>query len=406
MRLMQLHVADGQLDTLTTPEFLSRGDTYPRFSPDGSRLALIRSDRGITRDVFLMPAAGGEPTRLTSGFFSCGGVDWAPDGKSLVLSATLRGTYDLWRVDAANGKTTLMPARTNRSLHPAWSERGGSLVFVNNTDVTDLVVGSLANDSTETSVASSTRIDVSGRISPDGKSILFMSDRGGSDELWLLDRSTNAVRQLTDFAGGALRKPRWSPNGRWVAVNTGRESLLQIVVINVTSGMQRQVTSAAVHHRLGHWSADGEYIFYSHENGPDWQIAKVRLDGTGAVDVAAPGCLSLYEQQNGDLYYFKETEEGLFKIQSPGNEDKVVEPVDLPNLANMQVDDHGFWFIRKSEDISYLTHYDYATGQLDDRVVLQGTPNGEFHLAVDGKTFVYTSVVQTGNDLMIVPDMH
>jgi Tol biopolymer transport system component/DNA-binding winged helix-turn-helix (wHTH) protein len=401
MRLMRLRVADGKADTLTFPENLSRGDTYPRFSPDGTRLALVRSDRGISRHVAMMPAAGGDVTRLTDGFFSCGGLDWAPDGESLVLSATPRGTFELWRVAADDGAMTLLPTRIHRSMHPSWAA-DGTLVFTDNTLDMDLLTGDLGEPAFRETVARSTRLDMGGRISPDGGTIVFISDRGGSRELWLLDRSDGSVRPLTTFAGDALRKPLWSPDGRWIAVNVGRGGLLQVVVIDVASGLQRQVTPDTGHHRLGHWSADGAHVFYSREDGPEWRIAKVRLDGAGAEDVPAPGCLSLREQPDGGLLYFKETEDGLFRRPRAGGEETVVAPAALQELNNIQLAVDGYWFTRSVDGVPHLSFHEFASGVVSDRAVLGGDPTGVFHLAPDGRRFVYDSVARTSNDLVMV----
>ncbi len=403
MQLFALNVADGQVDTLTTPEPLSRGDMYPRYSPDESQLALVRSDRGISRAVHLMPATGGPAVPLTDDFFSCGGLDWAPDGQSLIISAVLHGTFELWRIDTHSGAMARLPLRTQRSLSPSWPLAGGPLILTDNQLNADLMVGHFGT-AEETAAAPSTRLDQSGRFAPDGQSFLFVSDRGGRRELWLQNRVDGLLRQLTDFGGTVLRKPRWSPDGRWIAVNVGREGLLQIVVIDVASGLQRQVTSDDVHHRLGHWSADGQSLFYSYEKGRGWQIAKVRFDGTGALDLPVPGCATLREEPGGELIYFKETEDGLFRRPQAGGEELVVGPDALFDQMDLQLAPDGYWFIRRTDAGAHLAFFDYATGEVADRAALQGDPIGDFHVAADGSEFVYTSVVQTGNDLVIVRD--
>lgn len=403
MRLFRLDVADGRVDTLTAPEDLSRGDTFPRYSPDGKQLALVRSDRGINRRIHLMPADGGQPVPLATPFFSCGGLDWAPDGESLLLSATLRGTFELYRVEASHGSVIPMPVRIHRSMSPSWSKADGPLVFTDNALDVDLVVGRFDGEG-EQAAASSTRLDMTGRFSPAGTSILFISDRGGSRELWLQDRADGSVRSLSDFGGDALRKPRWSPDGRRVAVNVGRDGYLQIVVIDVASGLQRQVTSDPIHHRLGHWSADGQSIFYSREKGADWQIARVRFDGTDAADVPMPGCATLHEGPGGQLVYFKETEDGLFLRPGSGGEERIVDPESMFDLMHLQVTDTGYWFIRRSAEGAALAFYEFASGDVQERVALQDNPTGEFHVSLDEKEFVYTSVVSSANDLVIVDD--
>jgi len=406
MRLLRLQVADGRLDTLTAPEPLARGDTYPRFSPDGALLAFVRSDRGSSRDVFVMSADGGPARRLTHGFTTCGGLDWAPDGQALVLSATLRGPYELWRVPTDGAPATLLPARSHRALHPACGAGAGPLVFVDSVLDTDLEIRTIDGDGDKETqaVAQSTRLDFGGRFSPDGRTVLFISERGGSRELWLLDRGNGTVKQLTSIAGDALSKPRWSPDGRRVAVNVSRGGWLQIVVIDVASSLQRQVTPEGGHHRLGHWSADGTSIFYSRERGTEWQIGKVRLDGTGAGDVASPGCLTLNEQPNGALTYFKEAEPGIFRQQAGAPEELLAMPDDSVDLDNLEVAANGYWFAHTEGEHAWLAFHDFTTGRVRNVSRLPESATGEFHVSHDGREYLCVTVARSGSDLAIVPD--
>lgn len=406
MRLLRVHVADGRLDTLTTPEPLARGDTYPRFSPDGTELAFLRSDHGSSRDVFVMPAEGGGPRKLTHGFTTCGGLDWAPDGASLVLSATWRGPYELWRVPADGSRATLLPAKGHRPLHPACGTGSGPLVFVDSVLDTDLQLIPLGGAGAPQTVAPSTRLDLGGRFSPDGRTVLFISERTGTRELWLFERATGETRQLTSIAGDALRKARWSPDGRRVAVNVARDGWLQVVVVDVASGLQRQVTPAGGHHRLGHWSADGSSLFYSRERGAQWQIAKVGLDGTGAVDIPVPGCLSLHQDARGKLTYFKETAPGLFR-QGVGltAEDLLASLDDVASMDNLEVTDSGCWFVRADGDSAWLAFRDFGTGTVRDAAPLPQNATGEFDVAPDGSAFLCSVVARSGADLVVVPNL-
>lgn len=405
MRLLRLRIADGGVEPVTTPEPLSRGDTWPRFSPDGAQLAFVRSDRGSSREVMVMPSAGGEVRRLTGGFSTTGGLDWAGDGRSLVLSATLRGTYELWRVPVAGGEPELLPTKGHRALHPDCGGEDGPLVYVDSVLDTELEIRALATPEQAQTVAPSTRLDTGARFSPDGRTVLFVSERSGSRELWLLDRDSGAVRQLSAFAGDALRKPRWSPDGRRVAVNVTRNGWLQIVVVDVTSGLQRQVTPDGGHYRLGHWSADGDGIFYSRERGAEWQVGRVRLDGTGAVDVPCPGCLSLHEQPDGTLTYFRETEPGLFRGLPGGREDRLPVPEDDgAGTENLEVTADGCWFTRVTGAVAWLSFRDFATGTVRNEVQLPDNATGEFHVSGDGREVLLSTVARSGSDLVLVAE--
>lgn len=52
--------------------------------------------------------------------------------------------------------------------------------------------------------------------SPDGRTLAFVSDRGGERQIWLIDRFGGEARQLTTMRNGAAN-PVWSPDGQRIA---------------------------------------------------------------------------------------------------------------------------------------------------------------------------------------------
>ena len=59
----------------------------PRFSPNGSQLAFVGREEGPA-DVYVMPASGGQPKRLTYHPAADEVIGWTPDGKSVVFRST------------------------------------------------------------------------------------------------------------------------------------------------------------------------------------------------------------------------------------------------------------------------------------------------------------------------------
>ena len=67
-------------------------ETFPRFSPDGTRIA-FSGDYDGNVDVYVMPASGGMPTRLTWHPMADRMVDWDPDGESLLYARNSSGPW-------------------------------------------------------------------------------------------------------------------------------------------------------------------------------------------------------------------------------------------------------------------------------------------------------------------------
>jgi len=69
-----------------------------------------------------------------------------------------------------------------------------------------------------TALTSGMMYDAQPRFSPDGKSIVFTSDRNGGDNVWTMDLTTKASRVVTQGKGVRYRSPTWTPDGKYIVV--------------------------------------------------------------------------------------------------------------------------------------------------------------------------------------------
>ena len=79
---------------------------------------------------------------------------------------------------------------------------------------------------TPTRIASGLAWEVQPRFSPDGSRIAFTSDRGGGDNIWVMNADGSDMRQLTDEDFRLMHQPSWSPDGQFIVAKkhftTGR----------------------------------------------------------------------------------------------------------------------------------------------------------------------------------------
>ena len=117
-------------------------------------------------------------------------------------------------------------------------------------------------------------------FSPDGKRLLFYSDRTGKDQLYTMRPDGGDVRRVastafTDNAGS------WSPDGKRIAFTSDRGEGVDIYVMDADGTHVRRLTNLHATARAPVWSPDGNQILFSVDGVGPSAIFVVRADGTG-----------------------------------------------------------------------------------------------------------------------------
>jgi len=108
----------------------------PRFSPDGRYVAFVRVtvDRVGNRyrhAIWLAPAGGGPPRRLTAGAKSDMAPRWSPDGRRIAFVSTRDGDKpQLYLIDIDGGEARRLTSMRNGAGEPAWSADGRRIAFL------------------------------------------------------------------------------------------------------------------------------------------------------------------------------------------------------------------------------------------------------------------------------------
>ncbi|WP_337177812.1 S9 family peptidase [Paludisphaera sp.] len=120
---------------MTTDDLLavkSVGD--PQLSPDGSRVAYVVSevdkDAGKSNSsLWLVPTAGGEPTKLTSAPGANNHPRWSPDGKTIAFVSSRGGSSQVWLLPIDGGEARQLTKLPIDVDGPVWSPKGDRIAF-------------------------------------------------------------------------------------------------------------------------------------------------------------------------------------------------------------------------------------------------------------------------------------
>ncbi len=110
-------------------------DQHPSWSADGKRIAFSSyrdghfiADSGLTSEIYVMDADGGNPQRLTENRQN----DDSPDGTRIVFSSDRKGdfaNYEIYVMDADGGNQQRLTENRDRDVSPSWSADGTRIAF-------------------------------------------------------------------------------------------------------------------------------------------------------------------------------------------------------------------------------------------------------------------------------------
>ncbi|HEY1913403.1 MAG TPA: hypothetical protein VGG73_20925, partial [Vicinamibacterales bacterium] len=319
-------------------------EMFPRFSPDGSKIAFTAAYDG-NADVYVIPTAGGVPSRLTFHPMNDRVIGWHPDGKRILFASARdsgRQRYNqFYLVSVDGGLPEKLPVPYGE--FGAYSPDGQQFVYMPmSQDFRNWkrYRGGWAPDLWVFDLKSFASRNITNNPANDaqpmwrGNTIYFLSDRDASERnnIWAEDVSTGAVRQVTHFVDFDITFPSIGPDsivflagGRMHLLNLAneKESEVQIRVLTdettlrahtanaeklatnpsvsptgkrvafeargdvVTVPAERGATldvtrSSGVSERYPRWSPDGKTLAYWSDRSGEYELTLTPAESAGA----------------------------------------------------------------------------------------------------------------------------
>ncbi len=401
--ILLLSVEDGQRKVLVSPPgpFLAS----PAFSPDGKMVAFVQGAGFLAQDIFVLPALGGEPRRLTLDNREIDGLTWMRDGSKIVFSSIRTGLSSLWEISLSGGRPELVSGAGGDALAPSISPRGDRLAYVHTLFHLNIWrtegLGTKGARRPPQKLIESSRMDAEGEYSPDGKRIVFSSDRSGSFEIWAANEDGSNPVQLTSL-GASAGSPRWSPDGKRIAFDSRLEGHSDIFIINSEGGSPRRLTTENAENNIPAWSRNGEWIYFSSDRGGKWQIWKAPSVGGAAMQVTKKGGFVAQESPDGRTLYYQDYDRSLWKM--PVN---VGDPIRVLNkVGEWSVLGKGMYFLEDNERLAKIKFLDFATSRTQEVTTVNLGPRAfareMFSVSPDAKWILYGRVDQVESDIMLV----
>ena len=293
-------VGGGDVRWLTNPRE-GFGDGDPAFSPDGRTLAFVRrSGWGSGHEVFVLRlseqyAPEAEAQRVTDFARSASSPAWTPDGETLVfLGESSPGRKGVWALSSAadseprlirpDSRIHSLPTANTLAIAPGPSGKGIRLAYTLYREDSDIGQVSLANSNAgEVSTLQATNaFEARPSVSPDNRSVAFLSRRSGPSEIWISSRDGANARQLTRLGSERAGWPSWSPSGDQIVFQARPEGQADVYLADPETGRTTRLTSSPADDDHPSWSRDGRWVYFTSTRSGSLNIWRKPIGGGDA----------------------------------------------------------------------------------------------------------------------------
>jgi hypothetical protein len=255
------------------------------WSSDGAELMVLATPRDAPdgeADLWAIPVAGGSPRRLgirealTSAGIRHPMVEFATAGSSIIASLRADSHSDIWQIPRPGepfwkrGSLRRLAFAEGNAARAA-ADREGRVVYAASSSKPDLL--SLFFDTkrpdpekpvTARYMTRDTALETGPELSPDGRRLVFASNRSGASELWMADGDSNHVVQLTfdSLPGPGIQDAHMSQDGRAVAF---RRTLAggtrhPLFLVSVGGGTPKKFCESGF---IAGWLSDRTHLIYT-----------------------------------------------------------------------------------------------------------------------------------------------
>jgi hypothetical protein len=167
--------------------------------------------------------------------------------------------------------------------------------------------------------------------SPDGTQIAFVSNHEGNPEIYVINADGSNQQRLTRNLATDT-SPSWAPDGKHIAFDSDRGGNVDIYVMNADGSDAQDLTNSSGYDVAPAWSPDGQRIaFISDRTGTGGQVFVMRADGSSPINLSnsvTNDFSVIWSPDGGFLAFSREEPRGLFHIMRADGSGQTSVPVE------------------------------------------------------------------------------
>ncbi len=345
--ISKINMQTGLETQVTTPP-QGNIDLSASFSPNGELIVFVRNGK-----IWLKSLKGDQKEQLLISDHTITSTTFSADSRKIIFTSDEGGVSNIWELMIATKDLKLLTYSIGQLTDVSVIPSGGLSVDQFSHQV-DLILLNTENKEEE-QLTNHNGDNFYGRFSPDGKKIIYESNRTGDSEIWMIDLSESKKEiNLTSNTSSIDIRADWSPKGDQIAFFSNRDSTSHVWIMDSDGKNLRKASEEIVELSMGSfgyanqvkWSPDGRKIGYlaGSEEGYSLWIADPDSNSARSV-ISQVNTFAWYQNSNMIICNRNATEKAytteLVIINIETGEGKILKQ-DLP-LAEIFVSSDGQW---------------------------------------------------------------
>ncbi|GHF84794.1 transcriptional regulator [Thalassotalea marina] len=388
----------GEDYSLSTPRPGSAGDYFLRRSPDGSKLAVLRTDNWKKSQIYIIDLVSESTRRIYESETMLYSVVWQSDNNSLLF---MKSPGALYKIDTSTQAIKKQKLSFNKPIeYLALYKENELLVTSDSMFYQDIFYKSSCQYGPNNKVKSDKAVvnsSYSDFFPTFKKQLAFVSNRTGSNQIWL--RKENEQETLvSNFENvGKLSFLSWSNDGQNILGMAGNK----IFILNLKSKHVKYLMLDGEIISSPTWSTDGRYVYYAKTHNSKWNIWQYDLTNDLSQQLSFTGGVSPKVFDQRGLVFLSESGSKL-KIIDSNNEEKILlDKLNIIDTTAWTIADNNLFFSLRGKIVAL----DIETRERTECHSLIGFAN---HFSADNSGgFFYTLMADNQTNILSIqlPEM-